>query len=274
MVLDTLARVVRTLAKYNPNIRVSEDTKRIQEASIVPLTDNSLDVESSVLAPLSKTSTLFLILAAATSAYRLLNMPIVLDTTFFKEDESNTFQPVGSNWSLLYADGWYISGRTTIDTVSIGDVVYEGQIIGLANDESGQFAADKSLDGTFGLAFPGLSITGAKKSPVQLMYEQKQIDEPVVGVWLGRAREGGGGEMVFGGTNPDHYTDDFIYVKVNNARYWQVSFDSVSVGQSKLPIKAQNAIIDTGTTLIVTPADIVRHVHSNIKGSLFTLHSG
>lgn len=47
MVLDTLAMVVRTLAKYNPNVRVSEDTKRIQEASIVPLTDNSLDVEVS-----------------------------------------------------------------------------------------------------------------------------------------------------------------------------------------------------------------------------------
>lgn len=28
------------------------------------------------------------------------------------------------------------------------------------------------------------------------MHEQKQIDEPVVGVWLGRAREGGRGEIV------------------------------------------------------------------------------
>lgn len=69
-------------------------------------------------------------------------------------------------------------------------------MIGLASDESGQFAADKFLDGIFGLAFPSLSLTGAKQSPVEMMHDQGEIDEAVVGVWLGRAKEGGGGEMV------------------------------------------------------------------------------
>ena len=29
-----------------------------------------------------------------------------------------------------------------------------------------------------------------------MMHDQGQIDNPILGVWLGRAREGGGGEMV------------------------------------------------------------------------------
>jgi Eukaryotic aspartyl protease len=114
----------------------------------------------------------------------------------FIEEKSSSFQLIGKNWSLSYADGSYISGRTATDSVSIGDIHYEGQMIGLANDESGQFAADKFLDGIFGLAFPNLSLTGAKQSPVEMMYDQGQLDEPVVGVWLGRSKEGGGGEMV------------------------------------------------------------------------------
>lgn len=114
----------------------------------------------------------------------------------FEESASSTFQDIGKNWSLSYADGSYISGRTASDTVTIGDITYNDQIIGLASDESGQFAADHTLDGIFGLAYPSLSLTGVKTSPVMMMHEQGQIDDPVVGVWLGRAREGGGGEMV------------------------------------------------------------------------------
>lgn len=81
-------------------------------------------------------------------------------------------------------------------------------------------------------------------------------------------------QQVFGSTNPDHYTGDLKYIKVENQRYWQVSLDAVSVGQNKLSVKANQAIIDTGTTLIVAPPEIVRHIHSNIHGSLFTLRSG
>jgi hypothetical protein len=104
----------------------------------------------------------------------------------FMEEKSSSFQSIGKNWSLSYADGSYISGRTATDSVTIGDIHYEGQMIGLANDESGQFAADKFLDGIFGLAFPSLSLTGAKQSPVEMMHDQGEIDEAVVG----------GGEMV------------------------------------------------------------------------------
>jgi hypothetical protein len=41
-----------------------------------------------------------------------------------------------------------------------------------------------------------------------------------------------------------------------------------------LSLQNKEAIIDTGTTIIVAPADIVRHVHSEIKGAVFTLQSG
>ncbi|KAG2188873.1 hypothetical protein INT44_004013 [Umbelopsis vinacea] len=270
--LGTPARVVRTVAKYNPNIIVKADVKQMQDTGIVELHSDYLDIEYTgtigVGTPPQKFQAVFDtgssdIWLPSTSCTRCVGHHI------FQEDASSSFESIGKNWSLSYADGSYISGRTAKDSVTIGDIHYEGQMIGLANDESGQFAADKFLDGIFGLAFPSLSLTGAKQSPIEIMYDQGQLDEPVVGVWLGRSKEGGGGEMVFGGTNKEHYTGEFKYVKVNNEKYWQVPMDSVSSGSKKLPLSA-SAIIDTGTTLIVAPATISKHLHASIEGAVFS----
>lgn len=60
-------------------------------------------LELSVLAPLPKSSTLFLTLATATSGYRLLNIPIVLDTTFLKRMNlirSNQLEATGHYYML------------------------------------------------------------------------------------------------------------------------------------------------------------------------------
>ncbi|KAH8556258.1 aspartic peptidase domain-containing protein [Umbelopsis sp. PMI_123] len=275
--LGTPARVFRTIAKYNPNIIVSQDAKRLQDTGVVPLLDNNLDIEYvgtiGVGTPPQQFQAVFDtgssdVWLPSTSCLRCEGHHI------FLEKESSTFKSIGKNWSLSYADGSYISGRTASDSITIGNINYEDQLIGLANDESGQFAADKFLDGIFGLAFPGLSLTGAKASPIQLMYEQGQLDDQVVGVWLGRAREGGGGEMVFGGTNKEHYTGEFQYVSVNSDKYWQVPMNSVSVGTKKLNLASSNAIIDTGTTLIVGPSDIIRYLHASIEGSVYSVSSG
>ncbi|KAJ2963482.1 hypothetical protein NQZ79_g1567 [Umbelopsis isabellina] len=276
-VLNTPARLVRTLAKYNPNIRVADDTKRLQAASSIPLKDNSLDVEYvGKIGVGTPPQEFYAVFDTGSSDIWLPSKQCASceGHHIFQETASSSFHDIGKNWSLSYADGSYISGRTASDTVTIGDITYKDQTIGLASDESGQFAADNTLDGIFGLAFPSLSLTGVKTSPVVMMHEQGQIDNPVVGVWLGRSREGGGGEMTFGGTNQAHYDGEFQYVPVDNQKYWQVKLTGVSSGGQKLSLQNKEAIIDTGTTIIVAPADIVRHIHAGIKGAVFTLKSG
>lgn len=47
-----------------------------------------------------------------------------------------------------------------------------------------------------------------------------------------------------------------------------------STDGQKLSLQGKEAIIDTGTTIIVAPAEIVRHLHAGIKGAVFTLKSG
>lgn len=79
----------------------------------------------------------------------------------------------------------------------MGNATQPDQIIGLAYFESRDFVSDKYMDGIFGLAFPSLSYTGQTTTIVESLYEEGEIDEPVVGIYLGRVRDAGGkGEAV------------------------------------------------------------------------------
>jgi hypothetical protein len=114
----------------------------------------------------------------------------------FKSSDSSTYHYVGNPWALTYADSSNVYGFTAKDAITLDGHHSVNQTIGLANNESQSFFQLASIDGIFGLGFPALSFTGAVMAPVVQMYKQGEIDKAVVGVWLGRAIEGGGGELV------------------------------------------------------------------------------
>jgi hypothetical protein len=114
----------------------------------------------------------------------------------FKTTESTTFENLGYPWKLTYSDGSEVSGVTAMDSFTIGGLYTVNQTIGLGLSENGTFATNNITDGIFGLGFPSLSFTGAPMAPVVQMQKQGVIDEAIVGIWLGRSTQGGGGELV------------------------------------------------------------------------------
>jgi phytepsin len=55
------------------------------------------------------------------------------------------------------------------------------------------------------------------------MVKQGLLKEPVFSFWFNRnADEEEGGEIVFGGVDPDHYVGEHTYVPVTQKGYWQV----------------------------------------------------
>lgn len=57
------------------------------------------------------------------------------------------------------------------------------------------------------------------------MVNQGLVKEPVFSFWFNRnADEEEGGEIVFGGVDPNHYKGEHTYVPVTRKGYWQVSF--------------------------------------------------
>lgn len=55
------------------------------------------------------------------------------------------------------------------------------------------------------------------------MVNQGLLKEPVFSFWFNRnADEEEGGEIVFGGVDPNHYKGEHTYVPVTQKGYWQV----------------------------------------------------
>ncbi|ORZ15150.1 aspartic peptidase domain-containing protein [Absidia repens] len=198
--------------------------------------------------------------------------PTCVGHKLFHPTDSSTFTPINQTWALRYGDGSSVSGVTAKDAVHVGNATQPDQIIGLANYVTTDFANDKFMDGIFGLAWPSLSYTGQKTTIVESLYAAGEIDEPIVGVFLGRVRDAQGkGEAVFGGVNPDHFTGEIRYIPVTEKKYWQVSFGGIDIdGSSILTLNTSQAIIDTGTTLTVLPPTLAQAFHASIPGAQYS----
>lgn len=90
---------------------------------------------------------------------------------------------------------------------------------------------------------------------------QGVVQEPVFAFWLNRdlQGQGHGGEITFGGKDPNHYTGKITYVPLSAETYWQFEVDSVGVYGTKLSTRFQ-AIADSGTSLLAGPTEIINKI--------------
>ncbi|XP_050941256.1 aspartic proteinase-like isoform X2 [Cucumis melo] len=88
------------------------------------------------------------------------------------------------------------------------------------------------FDGILGLGFKEISVGDAV--PVWYnMVDQNLVKEPVFSFWFNRnADEEQGGEIVFGGVDPDHYKGEHTYVPVTKKGYWQFDMGDVLINGS------------------------------------------
>jgi saccharopepsin len=112
------------------------------------------------------------------------------------------------------------------------------------------------FDGIFGLGYDRISVQHVTP-PFYNMIDQTLVDEKVIGVWMNHQSDGDdGGEIVFGGTNTDHYDPKTLsWAPVIRKGYWEVELEGAWMGVEKLNLgKARmGAAIDTGSSLFAIP---------------------
>eukprot|EP00752_Nemacystus_decipiens_P002028 g1943.t1 len=178
----------------------------------------------------------------------------------YKADKSSTHVDDGRDFEITYASG-PVSGDLSVDTVTWGGLDLEDQTFAEVKDAKGlglAFIMGK-FDGIMGLAFDEISVEGVP-TPFGRLVESGELDQPVFAFYLGNEKEG---ELIIGGTDPDHYIHEITYVPVSKKGYWQIEMDDVDVaGTSVSSVKP--AILDSGTSLLVGPTEDVKAIAAKV----------
>ncbi|KAJ1689707.1 hypothetical protein LUZ63_013862 [Rhynchospora breviuscula] len=183
----------------------------------------------------------------------------------YKSSASSTHKKNGTSAAIQYGTG-AIAGFYSQDHVTVGDLEVKNQDFIEATKEPGVTFVMAKFDGILGLGFQEISVGGAV--PVWYnMVNQGLVKEPVFSFWFNRHQgEDEGGEIVFGGIDPNHYKGQHTYVPVTQKGYWQFEMGDVLVdGQSTgFCSGGCAAIADSGTSLIAGPTSVITEINQKI----------
>jgi hypothetical protein len=179
---------------------------------------------------------------------------------------SHTAVDTHKNFSTAFLDGSSTDGEIFTDTVSLAGLVATKQAVVAATEYSDTFApADFPPDGLLGMAFPSLAETHS--DPVfQTFIKQRKVAQPIFGFTL----LDNGGELVLGGSDknaqftPLHFTPVTV---TNPPAFWEINAGGVFVGAKEIVKGPNDAVVDTGTSLLVVDNATANAVYAQIPGS-------
>lgn len=97
----------------------------------------------------------------------------------------------------------------------------------------------------------------------QTLVSQGKVSDSIFGFTLLQS----GSELYLGGTDTSKFDGSLTYTPVTQAGYWQIQFDGAHVGSSSVISDSVDAIVDTGTTLLIGDSSNVEKIYAKIPGS-------
>jgi len=175
--------------------------------------------------------------------------------------DSSSYKADGRDFDIQYGSG-PVSGFLSADDFDFGGVSLKGFTFAEVNDVSGlgQMYTGGKMDGIVGMAFSSIA-QNQLVAPIEAIANSRQLADNVFAFYL---ESGTNSELVFGGVDSKHYTGDFTYVDLNAETYWQVGVTTMMLGSANLGT-GENAIVDSGTSLIAGPQDDVQAIAEALR---------
>ncbi|WWC99551.1 hypothetical protein V866_006455 [Kwoniella sp. B9012] len=184
------------------------------------------------------------------------------DHTALGADNSDTFQASQTQFQVTYGSGSVV-GVLAADTMSIAGMTMVNHVMGVTLQESVQFSASN-------VPFDGLKLSNqGVQTPLESLASTGLIKNPILGIALGRLTDGeNNGELVFGQANNaklDATTTQTLQV-TSQEGFWQVDMAAVTIDGTDA-VTGRQAILDTGTSLMIAPPADAAAFHAQINGA-------
>ncbi|XP_066530691.1 napsin-A [Hoplias malabaricus] len=182
----------------------------------------------------------------------------------YNSKKSSTYVQNGTEFSIRYGRG-SLSGFISQDTVKLAGLDVTGQQFAEAVKQPGIVFAVARFDGVLGMAYPSISVDGVKPVFDSAM-DAKLLPQNIFSFYINRdAGAEVGGELMLGGFDQQYFDGDLHYVNITRKAYWQIKMDEIQVGDTLKVCKGGcQAIVDTGTSMIVGPVQEVRALQKAI----------
>lgn len=188
---------------------------------------------------------------------------------FLGTKSSSSFQDSNTQFEVTYGTG-QVSGNIIQDDIVLAGLKLQAHTFGVATGESVEFSSsDTSFDGLMGLAQSTLS-NQKTLTPVEALAKQGLIAEAITSYKIPRLADNkADGVITFGGVDQSKFDAATLVTldNVNTQGFWEANMDGVTVGGQDVGLKGRTAILDTGTTLIVAPANDAAAIMQQINGS-------
>ncbi|ROT38202.1 endothiapepsin [Sodiomyces alkalinus F11] len=183
---------------------------------------------------------------------------------------SNTSKLVDNAWwRIIYGDGSGASGIVYTDRVAIGKTFFEQQAVESAQAISRTFTQDDFASGILGLGFG----RGNTVRPQQVKtYMENILPSLAAPVFTANLQAGRPGNYNFGFVSAQEHVGPIAYAPVTQqSPYWEIEVDGFQVegGSFNGTEALSRVIVDTGTTLILVPDELVEAYYDRVQGARF-----
>lgn len=146
------------------------------------------------------------------------------------------------------------------DNVEVGGLTANQVTFGEATTLSGvSFIAGK-MDGILGLAFDSISVNHVE--PVfYTLFRQGQVEDNSFSFYLTQQPGQEGSELILGGVDQKYAASEWKYYDLKAQNYWLIGMDKVAIKDFSYEDNL-SAIVDTGTSVIVGPKDMITKMTS------------
>ncbi|ORZ20175.1 aspartic peptidase domain-containing protein, partial [Lobosporangium transversale] len=172
-----------------------------------------------------------------------------------------------SSFEIEYGTG-EVSGLISEDIVTIGGITSKKPVRFAESTSTSSIFEHAVFDGVFGLGYQEMS-SSHERPPFLAMLEQHAIKRGMFGFYMGK----GYGELALGGYDQSKVEGNQItWSKVVKKGYWEIMMEKVELNQDDILKKPVHAIVDTGTTQIIMPVNLARHLHSKVLPGAAHIH--